>query len=256
MAYSEADQAFYVGRPEPEPPTTFLPVNSDQSAAIDALAADIASLDSSQTIQDIAIAAIEADESAQNTAIAALSAASSGHTDAIATLQTRPTAFTYDQQAEPSSPAAGATWRERSAGGLIVETWQWDGTYWEKPATEFVTLFNWATQISATTGTYGNPMGFAYKLLGHRLNCALASAPQSGNDYWEFFGLNGGLIFDSRNLAGLTTTAVNTYVSMLETPSIHAAGDLPGSAMRALRQGSAGVIRRGGLIALYRRIRA
>ncbi|MGG6241862.1 hypothetical protein ACQ4N7_24830 [Nodosilinea sp. AN01ver1] len=184
------------------------------------------------------------------------SVATSGAYTDLSGRPTVPFGFTYDQQVEPIAPTVGQTWRERSVTGLIVETWQWDGTYWEKPATEFVTLFDWATQISATTGTYGNPMGFAYKLLGHRLNCALASEPQSGSDYWEFYGLNGGLIFDSRTLAGLTTNAVNTYVSMLVAPSIHAAGDLPGSAMRALRQGSAGLIRRGGLIALYRRIRA
>jgi hypothetical protein len=38
--------------------------------------------------------------------------------------------FTYDQQAEPSSPAAGQTWRERTAGGLIVEEWEWTGSVW------------------------------------------------------------------------------------------------------------------------------
>lgn len=39
---------------------------------------------------------------------------------------TVPYGFTYDQQAEPVGPAAGATWRERSSGGLIVNEWQWD----------------------------------------------------------------------------------------------------------------------------------
>lgn len=38
--------------------------------------------------------------------------------------------FTYDQQAEPSSPTAGQTWRERTAGGLIVEEWEWSGSLW------------------------------------------------------------------------------------------------------------------------------
>ncbi|MEA5447327.1 hypothetical protein VB780_02020 [Leptolyngbya sp. CCNP1308] len=38
-----------------------------------------------------------------------------------------PYGFTYDQQAEPSAPAAGATWRERSAGGLIKGEWEWLG---------------------------------------------------------------------------------------------------------------------------------
>ncbi|MEA5448353.1 hypothetical protein VB780_07225 [Leptolyngbya sp. CCNP1308] len=36
-----------------------------------------------------------------------------------------PYGFTYDQQVEPAGPATGATWRERSAGGLILGEWEW-----------------------------------------------------------------------------------------------------------------------------------
>jgi hypothetical protein len=36
-----------------------------------------------------------------------------------------PFGFTYDQQTEPSSPSAGQTWRERTAGGLIIGDWTW-----------------------------------------------------------------------------------------------------------------------------------
>ena len=45
---------------------------------------------------------------------------------AIAAIQARPVAFTYDQQAEPSSPTAGQTWRERNASGLIIGEWTWN----------------------------------------------------------------------------------------------------------------------------------
>ena len=38
--------------------------------------------------------------------------------------------FTYDQQAEPSSPTAGQTWRERSSGGVIIGEWEWSGSLW------------------------------------------------------------------------------------------------------------------------------
>jgi hypothetical protein len=34
--------------------------------------------------------------------------------------------FTFDQTAEPVGPAAGATWRERSANGRILRDWEWD----------------------------------------------------------------------------------------------------------------------------------
>ncbi|MBE9155381.1 hypothetical protein IQ265_00775 [Nodosilinea sp. LEGE 06152] len=180
VAYSDADQQFYVGRANPAlPPSTFgateAPLatvafsgdysdlndappdygpaiaaltSSDaaQGTAIDGLAADIALLDSSQTTQDLAIAAIEADEDAQNAAIAtlatttgdqaqaiaALNTSQTAQNTAIATLQTRPLTygFTYDQQTEPTTPAAGATWRERSAGGLILGEWEWSGSLW------------------------------------------------------------------------------------------------------------------------------
>lgn len=43
--------------------------------------------------------------------------------------------FTYDQQAVPSSPTRGQTWRERDSNSDIVEEWFWNGTYWlTKPA--------------------------------------------------------------------------------------------------------------------------
>lgn len=38
--------------------------------------------------------------------------------------------FTYDQQAEPSSPTAGQTWRERSSDGVIIGEWEWSGSLW------------------------------------------------------------------------------------------------------------------------------
>jgi hypothetical protein len=38
--------------------------------------------------------------------------------------------FTYDQQAEPSSPTAGQTWRERSSGDVIIGEWEWSGSLW------------------------------------------------------------------------------------------------------------------------------
>ena len=38
--------------------------------------------------------------------------------------------FTYNQTAEPVGPTAGQTWRERSAGGLILGEWEWSGSLW------------------------------------------------------------------------------------------------------------------------------
>jgi hypothetical protein len=61
--------------------------------------------------------------------------------------------FTYDQQAEPSSPTAGETWRERTAGGLIVESWQWSGSVW----TELIPRFFRFLVGSADVISEGHP---------------------------------------------------------------------------------------------------
>lgn len=169
-----------------------------------------------------------------------------------------PFGFTYDQQAEPVGPVAGVTWRERSAEGLIVGEWQWDGTYWEKPETESVSILGWITQLTVTTGFYGNPIGSAFKLLGHRLNASLAATPQTGPDYWTFVGLNGLTVFDTRNLPGITEFNSSSFLSMLAVPFVWTAptdGGQSTTLTQALRFGSAGLIRRGHFIALYRRIR-
>ena len=45
-------------------------------------------------------------------------------------ISTIPFGFTYNQTAEPVGPTAGQTWRERSAGGLILGEWEWSGSLW------------------------------------------------------------------------------------------------------------------------------
>lgn len=110
-AFSDADKAIYVGRFDEEEPPVMFP--SDFST------------------YQAAIAALLLNDEAQDTAIAALAASSfSGAYGDLSGRPTIPYGFTYDQQAEPSGPAAGATWRERSAGGLIVGEWEWTGSVW------------------------------------------------------------------------------------------------------------------------------
>lgn len=107
---------------------------------------EIGSLTTNDTAQDAAIATFEttaqlnardtANRSRANhtgtqaaatvTGLAAV-ATSGAYTD-LSGKPTVPYGFTYDQQAEPVSPATGATWRERSAGGLIVGDWEWNST--------------------------------------------------------------------------------------------------------------------------------
>lgn len=147
MGYSDADQQFYIGRADTEqPPTTFGGSSTDYSAAIANLTNDLATLDSSQAAQGQAIellttasdsqadaiAAIATEQDSQDAAISVLATVNSEQAAAITALLARPSGygFTYDQQAEPLTPTAGQTWRERSNAGLIVGAWEWSGSLW------------------------------------------------------------------------------------------------------------------------------
>lgn len=137
IAYSDGDKQFYVGRPESEAPTTF-----QGDLDLTPITEELAQLAATTNNQGTAIAALAASDSAQNTSIATLGSGlitlNNSQTiqgEAIATLQARPIVhgFTYDQQAEPISPPVGATWRERSVGGLILNVWEWTGSVWAEP---------------------------------------------------------------------------------------------------------------------------
>lgn len=69
--------------------------------------------------QDAAIASFNASQTSQDTAIATNSSA------IVSLNSTR--AFNYDQQAEPTSPSNGQTWRERNSDGTIFGEWEYIG---------------------------------------------------------------------------------------------------------------------------------
>ena len=165
LAYSDANKRLYIGRADGSPCTfesdlSLSPITDGlaaieaeqgtQNDAIDLLNAAsnsqadaISLLATTASTQNDSIEALTTNDAVQDTAIATLNTITSGQAATLAALAPvassgsysdltgKPSlAFTYDQQAEPSAPAAGATWRERSsAGGLIVGQWEWLSTY-------------------------------------------------------------------------------------------------------------------------------
>ncbi|MFQ4139631.1 hypothetical protein PGN35_025305 [Nodosilinea sp. PGN35] len=154
LAYSDGDQQLYVGRPSPAPPATFGGNPTDYGPAI-------ATLTTSDAAQAAALATLQA--------------------------QTVTYGFTYDQQDEPSSPAVGSTWRERSSGGLIVAEWEWSGSLWLSIRTfsrPFTVLASGNTFTAvAVTAELLDPAG-AYLYMGFR-GTAWANALTNSSNYWQ-----------------------------------------------------------------------
>lgn len=116
--------------------------------------------------------------------------------------------FTYDQQSEPISPTAGQTWRERSAGGLIIEEWEWSGSvwrsrsfYWSQQPGSNRTTSGWIIQAS-TTWFGGLQLAEGGRLLIERLGLQASigdgSISESNTFTWSInFGRYAGLFSDS-----------------------------------------------------------
>jgi hypothetical protein len=197
LAYSDADQNLYVGRADSDdPPTTFEGNTTDYGPAIallnaasDSQADAIGALATSTSTLNGALVSLAADVqialgTKANDADLAVVAKSGAYGDlsGLPTLfsgaygdltelptlfsgvygdltgkPTIPHGFTYDQQTEPSSPPAGATWRERSAGGLVVGQWEWLSAF-----AEWVSLTTYELSSGASIGTTagGNVSGY------------------------------------------------------------------------------------------------
>lgn len=151
-AFSEDDEAIYVGRfDEEDPPVVF---HSDYSDFEDAIAA-----------------------------LQAYAVINKG--------------FTYDQQVEPSGPATGATWRERSGGGLILGEWEWSGSAWIGLQKHWSSLITPAGALSASTVVAAELLvPFYGVMLLERVvfNYALVATPDATN-YWQ-------IMFSMVNYAG------------------------------------------------------
>ncbi|MBE9157690.1 hypothetical protein IQ265_12760 [Nodosilinea sp. LEGE 06152] len=156
MAYSDADQKFYIGRADTEqPPATFDGTPTDysgaiagleqglietgeslsvvqlnqlsQAGAIAALSTDLATLVTSNATQDTAIAALGTATGNQAAAIATLATSDAAQAQAIAVLNAaidRP--WHYVGSTEPLTPHAGFKWWEVTSSGASVEQWEWD----------------------------------------------------------------------------------------------------------------------------------
>lgn len=241
LAYSDADQQFYIGRADVEqPPATFDGNPTDYGPAIATLTTDLATLDTSQAAQDTAIAAIEVEQGTQNNAIATLQALPITH------------GFTYDQTAEPVNPAIGATWRERSAGGLIVGEWEWSGSLWLS-SERYAPLYSGLSASATGNNVMSVYPAFPVLLTGYSVNLGTLLSPQDSSNYWRFRHGPVGLS-DVLNTINQSTTVPTFLTKKLATPLVITAPD-PGD-NRPEKVGSAGNLRTFQAITHYRLIRS
>ena len=142
---------------------------------------------------------------------------------------TIPFGFTYDQTAEPVGPTAGQTWRERSAGGLILGDWEWSGSLWlgnreiQRGVSE--SRASNTTVIYANTGSLNRVVFIESLYWG-----AFIVAPANATDNWIFDPLRGqfmnasnGAINGTGNLVGTPWTLSLADSWQYQTQVINAA---------------------------------
>lgn len=165
---------------------------------------------------------------------------------------TIPAGFTYDQQTEPVGPVAGATWRERSAGGLIVEEWEWTGSVW-------CSLTRTTVSDVAITGGAASYPGIAFEAPRCLfVQCRVAINP-SGNPATPFNSSNYRELTLSRSFAATVFTfrpmisiAQAAYVSPMNYLNPSGACFFTGTTV----VGSPGTMHAPGVSWVYREVRA
>jgi len=161
-------------------------------------------------------------------------------------------AFTYDQQAEPVGPAVGATWRERSAGGLIVGEWEWSGSLW-LGRLQYALTYSGITASSTPSPSMIAIPKFPALLVGYSVNTGPPIAPQDGSNFWYFrhnaIGVNNWL-----TTVGVDQVGNSCLTKILDTPIILTAPDSGDN--RPTKVGSAGNLRAYQAISHYKIIRS
>ncbi|HSP31475.1 MAG TPA: hypothetical protein VLO13_05620 [Halomonas sp.] len=157
----------------------------------------------------------------------------------------------YDQQAEPVSPSVGHVWRERSAGGLIVNEWEWSGSLW-LGRQRYDPLYAAAGASSNTPQVQAVFPVYPVLLTGYSVNLTQPFAPQDSTNFWYFrhTELN---INDWLTTIGISTDLPSTRTKTLETPVIITG--VPATPSFASKNGSAGNLRNFQVISHYRLIR-
>lgn len=134
--------------------------------------------------------------------------------------------FTYDQQTEPSNPAAGATWRERNSGGLITGEWQWDNE-----ALRWIEIFTRSQTFNAS-GTGSNFGAFAVQsgildplgtilYLGFRGNFWINTTANASNYYEQRIMTYQKEPLTDSVVSGNSFTLLAPYSAAITTPNIN-----------------------------------
>lgn len=98
-------------------------------------------------------------------------------------LVTVPLAFNYEGPIEPETPTIGQTWRERSAGNLIIGEWEWSGSLWWGRLTELGVAQ--VSNLSANnTPAFGSSIELNNSSLYVELVCRYYLATADGSNNW------------------------------------------------------------------------
>lgn len=123
-------------------------------------------------------------------------------------------AFDYDQQAVPSSPTAGQTWRERDSNNFIVQDWYWNSValLWLNPTInrrQILLVYGQGILVGGNTGqgiattTLNHPveMGNLYNIYLRRVTASFNTAGTlTGANYWRLNFKNGATAVQSLNV--------------------------------------------------------
>lgn len=162
-----------------------------------------------------------------------------------------PAGFTYDQQAEPVGPAAGATWRQRSSGGLILGEWEWSGSLWLSNE-RYSPLYSAVSASANTSAVMSIYPKYPVLLTGYSVNLAQPFAPQDATNYWLF--RHGGLAqSDWLTTIDVSTTAPTFLQKVLTTPIVISSPSQTDNF--ASRAGTPGNLRQFQVVTSYRLIK-
>lgn len=181
-------------------------------------------------------------------AIAAFSAGSGISLSSGVIANTSP-GFTYDQQAVPSSPSNGQSWRERDASGNIVMDWEYIGSAsaWRSLATLQASYSSNNIGSNTTQVIPGSLLsGNGYSIYFDRfvVNNLVATTNDASNYYTIRFQNQIGTA--TNNLGSLYSTAPNTasvaYMTVISLSTLVAENSLLGAKLSVTKVGAPGTL--------------
>jgi hypothetical protein len=153
--------------------------------------------------------------------------------------------FTYDQSAEPLAPAAGETWRERSAMGLTLGIWEWSGSLWLGPQKATTATVAVANGPSSTVIVPLDYLGVD-SLFVQGVHYCVQNFDSTGNMIIQLRGLKadgsngaevGAAFYNSGSVASTIYRGYQALEQLVTAPSVF--GGLLGTYTRTLGSGGA-----------------